>query len=156
MTNVRQTVPQGTFNWPVIAQGLLASVCLLGFSSMPDSSWLVYGVLVVLAYTVHAGVALRRLTSSFDLSQALFRWCPRLLATMAVLFVAGFLADGPKLLAVVGSLLFALTLVVASAFVGTILFRAARFAVPETGKAWELVYELVCLHARLVWLSVNR
>ena len=155
MTDARRAAfSEGTFNWPVITQGLLACVCLVGFSSMPNSSWLVYPAIAVLAYTIHAGAPIRRLFSSSGLRRTLSRWCPRLLATVVGILVAGLFADGPGVLAAVGSVLFVLILAVAGFFVATLLFRAGCSAVTWTGESSAPAYQHLRLQARLVWLYV--
>lgn len=155
MTDARRAAFSGeTFNWPVITQGLLACLCLVGFSSMPNSSWLVYPAIAVLAYTISAGAPIRRIFSSFDFRRALSRWCPMLLSTVAGIRVAALLADGPGVLAAVGSMLFILMLLVAGFFVATLLFRAGCSAAAWTGGLSVTAYQHLRLQARLVWLSV--
>ncbi len=155
MTDARRAAFSGeTFNWPVITQGLFACLCLVGFSSMPNSSWLVYPAIAVLAYTTYAGAPIGRILSSFDFRRALSRWCPMLLATVVGIRVAALLADGPGVLAAVGSMVFILMLLVAGFFVATFLFRAVCSAAAWTGELPVTAYQHLRLQARLVWLSV--
>lgn len=151
----RATLSAGTFNWPVTARGLLASLCLVGFSSAPNSSWLIYPAIAVLAYTLYAGAPVHRALFSTDLRRTLFRWCPRLLATVAAVLVAGMFADGPGVLAVVGSLLFLLIMALATWFVASCLFKAVLKVPAWAGEPASLASQQIRLHARLLWLSVT-
>lgn len=150
----RAAFHERTFNWPVTTRGLLASLCLVGFSSAPNSSWLIYPAIAVLAYTIYAGAPVRRLLSSSDLRRLLSRWCLRLLATAAGILVAGLFADGPGVLAAVGSLLFLLILAVTGSFVASRLLKAARNVPAWAGELSAPVCQQLRLQARLIWLSV--
>lgn len=155
MTDVRHaTTPDATFNWPVILQGLLVSTCLLGLSSTPSSSWLIYPAIAVLIYTIHAGVAIRGLTSSRNLWRSLRRWAFKLLGMFGAVLLAGLLSDGPGVLAIVGSLLFILVLAAAGVATVVTLVRIGRSAAPSLARTYWLAYGHLRMQARLIWLSV--
>lgn len=156
MTDARRNAySEETFNWPVTTRGLLACLCLVGFSSAPNSSWLIYPAIAVLAYTIRVGAPIHRVFAPSNLWRTLSRWCPRLLATGAAILVAGLFADGPGVLATVGSLLFLLILAMACSFAAIILFRAARCLPTWAGKLSALACQHLRLQARLIWLSVT-
>lgn len=121
---------------------------------MPNSSWLVYPAIAVFAYTIHAGAPVRQLFSSSGLRTTLSSLCPRILASLVGILIAGLFSDGPGVLAAVGSLLFVLMLAVAGLFVATFLFRAGRCAARWASEASLLAYEHLRLQVRLIWLCV--
>lgn len=157
MTDVRHaTAPNATLNWPVILQGLLVTICLLGFSSASGSSWLVYPAIAVLIYALHAGVPIRRLTSPRDLWCSLRRWTLRLLGMIGAVLLAALLSDGSGVLAIVGSLLFILVLAAAGAATVVTLARIGRSSAPSIARTYWLACEHLRLLVRLIWLSVTQ
>lgn len=151
----RASLSDDAFNWPVTLRGLLASFCLVGFSSSPNSSWLIYPAIIVFAYTIYTGAPVHRLISPSDLRRVLYRWCPRLLATALGILVAGLLADGPGVLAAIGSLLFLLILALAGSFVASLLLKAMRLVPGWAGISSAAAGQQLRLQARLIWLSVT-
>ena len=156
MSDPSQTaLPQGIFNWPVGTRGALASVCLVGLSSSPGSSWLVYPAIAVFFYTVLVSFSVRQLLGSTELRGATMRWALRLIATGFGILVAALFADGPGVFAAIGSLLFILMLAGGSLLTVVLLHSICRAATRRATDASVRGAAYVRLRFRVIWFFIS-
>lgn len=155
MTNFRFAPSSDeTVDLTAASRGLLASLCLLGFASMPNSTWLVLPAVGVLAHTIHTLGALRRPVSWPHAWRFVRRWSLRVLGGVGAFTAAGQLSDGPGVLAIMGSLIFLVGLVIVGVVVASALVRAATAATPRIATIAATAIEDVRFQLRLAWLSI--
>ncbi len=148
------TPPEETpvYNLPLLMQGALAALCLLGVSSMSGASWLVYPAAGTLMYSVYKGAPVWRLATAERLISVanLLRYVVPLLGCF---FIAAFLADAPDPLSTLGSLAFALLLGVATALALAAIVRLFVAIYEWAAPAAASAAAQGRLYVRLLWLS---